>query len=199
MQIIAHRGYWTKDCEKNTLTAFKRAFELDFGVELDVRDSNKKIVISHDMPSGDEIEFSELLKIAQNKFLAINIKCDGISLKVKRLLEKYNHTNYFTFDMSIAELPQYAKNKLNFFVGLNDITKTAPMLNEAQGVWLDGFFDDWFSGDDIQKILNKNKKVCVVSPELHNREYKKIWIKYKNIQNIMLCTDYPKEALEFFK
>ena len=50
----------------------------------------------------------------------------------------------------------------------------------------------------IYKLLNQGKKVCIVSPDLHKREYKSVWEKYKNVKGIMLCTDYPKEAEVYF-
>ena len=52
--------------------------------------------------------------------------------------------------------------------------------------------------EEIKNILNQDKEVCIVSPDLHKREYKKVWNIYRNINGIMLCTDYPMEAKEFF-
>ena len=72
------------------------------------------------------------------------------------------------------------------------------MFEEAAGVWLDCFNSDWFYKEDIENLLNKNKKVCIVSPELHNREYKKVWERYKDVKDIMICTDYPMEAVRYF-
>ena len=46
MKIIAHRGFWIKDSEKNTVKAFERALENGFGIETDLRDYNQKIVAS---------------------------------------------------------------------------------------------------------------------------------------------------------
>ena len=52
--------------------------------------------------------------------------------------------------------------------------------------------------------MKNNKKICIVSPELHNRKYEKEWNHYKeieqqlNITNLMICTDYPELAQEFF-
>ena len=72
------------------------------------------------------------------------------------------------------------------------------MFEKAEGVWLDSFNSDWFNTQDINKILKRNKQVCIVSPDLHKREYKPVWGKYKEIGGIMLCTDYPMEAERFF-
>jgi hypothetical protein len=200
VSILAHRGFWKNDLEKNKKIAFERAFDYDFGVETDLRDSFGEIVISHDMPRGDEITFEELLQImnSRNLPLALNIKADGQCNEIKRLLEKYNHTNYFTFDMSIPEMVVQHKFGLKFFTGLSDIITHPIMFDEADGIWLDCFKSDWFGEKEIKDLLNKNKKVCIVSADLHKREYKSAWGKYKNVEGVMLCTDYPEEAKEYF-
>ena len=198
--IIAHRGYWKNENEKNKKVAFERAFDCGFGVETDLRDIKGEIVISHNMPLGDEISFEEFLKLLAGRDLplALNIKADGLADEIKRLLEKYNHTNYFTFDMSIPEMVYQHKLGLNVFTGVSDIIPNPILYDKAQGVWLDCFNSDWFGEKGIKSILNQDKKVCIVSPDLHKREYEKIWERYKNIGGIMLCTDYPMEAKEFF-
>ena len=198
--IIAHRGWWKSEHEKNTAIAFLRAFDNGFGVETDLRDIKGEIVISHNMPVGDEMSFERLLQImnGRNLPLALNIKADGQAEEIKRLLEKYNHTNYFTFDMSIPEMVVQHKVGLNVFTGLSDIIQTPILFEQAKGVWLDCFNSDWFGESEILGLLNQNKQVCIVSPDLHKRDYKTIWGKYKNMSGIMLCTDYPDEAEEYF-
>lgn len=198
--IIAHRGYWKAESEKNTKAAFERAFENGFGVETDLRDIKGEIVISHNMPAGDEMTFEELLRLldGRNLTLALNIKADGQADEIKRLLKEYNHTKYFTFDMSIPEMVYQQKAGLNFFTGLSDIAPHPVMLEQAKGVWLDAFDSDWFGKTEILNLLNQGKEVCLVSPDLHNREHKTAWEKYKNLPGIMICTDYPDEAEGFF-
>lgn len=199
-EIIAHRGWWKAENEKNTKTAFERAFDSGFGVETDLRDIKGEIVISHNMPRGNEMSFEDLLKLLDGRALtlALNIKADGMADEIKRLLEKYNVSNYFTFDMSIPEMVYQHKTGLNVFTGLSDIVPLPVMYEQAKGVWLDCFNSDWFGEVEIQNILNQDKKVCIVSPDLHKREYKSVWEKYKNMNGIMLCTDYPMEAEVYF-
>lgn len=200
IKILAHRGYWIKESEKNTKLAFERAFDNGFGIETDLRDICGEIVISHDMPKGNEITFEELLQImdGRNLTLGLNIKADGQANEIKRLLEKYNHANYFTFDMSIPEMIYQHKVGLKVFTGISDIVSTPILFDKAQGIWLDSFKSDWFGEKEIKDILSKNKQVCIVSPDLHKREYKKVWEKYKKVSGIIICTDYPQEAKEYF-
>ena len=63
MLILSHRGYWISPIEKNKDVAFNRSFSLGFGTETDVRDCAGKLVISHDMPDGNEKTLEEFLKL----------------------------------------------------------------------------------------------------------------------------------------
>lgn len=53
---------------------------------------------------------------------------------------------------------------------------------------------------EVENILKDGKIACVVSPELHGRDYSDVWnqLKYINNPNLYLCTDYPDEAQKFF-
>ena len=200
VEILAHRGWWMNESEKNTKIAFERAFDNGFGIETDLRDIKGEIVISHNMPQGGEMKFEELLELLDGRdlTLALNIKADGMADEIKRLLDKYKVSNYFTFDMSIPEMVYQHKTGLKVFTGLSDIIPEPTMLDKAAGIWLDSFNSDWFGEQEIKNILNQRKKVCIVSPDLHKREYKSVWEKYRNVKGIMLCTDYPKEAEVYF-
>ncbi|HQT44263.1 MAG TPA: hypothetical protein PLD79_09695, partial [Halothiobacillus sp.] len=81
MIILSHRGYWKDAAEKNLPVAFGRSFDLGFGTETDVRDVAGKLVISHDMPRGDELSLEDMLDILSGRDLpmAMNIKADGLA------------------------------------------------------------------------------------------------------------------------
>jgi glycerophosphoryl diester phosphodiesterase len=116
MIVISHRGYWKKAHEKNLLIAFERSFSLGFGTEMDIRDYKGELVISHDIADESCILVKEMLDI-YNKYggnlpLAFNIKSDGLQMKLKELLEKYDIENYFVFDMSIPDGLQYLKEDI---------------------------------------------------------------------------------------
>ena len=205
MQILSHRGYWQKLEERNTKKAFERSFEYGFGTETDLRDICGKIVISHDMPKGNEITFEEVLQLmkGQNLPLALNIKADGQIDEILRLLAKYNHTNYFTFDMSIPDMVVQVKKGANVFTGLSDILTPPVLLEQAAGVWLDAFNGVWYNLNIIDDLLKKGKSVCIVSDDLHGRNTDTQWQmlrQYDNIKtnSLLLCTDKPKEALAYF-
>lgn len=205
MQILSHRGFWKNLSERNKKTAFERSFNAGFGTETDLRDICGKIVISHDMPQGGEISFEELLQLmdGRNLPLALNIKADGMSAAILELLNKYNHTNYFTFDMSVPDMVVQLKQGLNVYTGLSDIIRQPILAEEAGGIWLDCFNSDWYQPETIDFWAKQGKKICIVSADLHHRDTDGQWqiisrCRHLNSDGIMLCTDKPDAALHYF-
>ena len=107
------------------------------------------------MQKGDEMTFEELLQLSdgRNLPLALNIKADGQAEEIKRLLNKYNYTNYFTFDMSIPDMVVELETGLKVFTGISDIVPNPIMFEKAKGVWLDSFNSDWFGGKRNQRYF----------------------------------------------
>lgn len=203
MEVIAHRGFWQNPEEKNSYISFERAFKSGFGVETDFRDFNGELVISHNIAVGGEVSAEDFFKLYQKldstSCLALNIKADGLQEKLKELIEKYNVQNYFCFDMSIPDTIGYVNNGLKIATRHSEYEKEFPFYDDSEFVWMDCFKSDWFGAKEIEEHLNNGKKVCIVSPDLHKREYKAAWAAYKDIKsdNLLICTDYPTEAKEF--
>lgn len=209
MKILSHRGYWKETNEKNLPIAFERSFSLGFGTETDIRDYKGELVISHDIADEKCISVDEMFEI-YNKYdntlpLALNIKADGLQIKLKELLEEYKITNYFVFDMSVPDGLGYLKQNIKAFTRESEYEKLPSFYDEAYGIWLDEFQGHWITKEVIEKHIKNNKQICIVSPDLHKREYKNEWQDYKEIEkelgvnNMMICTDYPEIAKEFFR
>lgn len=208
MIILAHRGYWNCKIKSNSPEALKTALEKGYGFESDIRDYMGNVVISHDVADKRAQKVEEVLawlKEHQNKFcFAINIKADGLKRLLKEALKKYKITNYFTFDMSLPQMIEYNEMGLKFFTRQSDVEQTPLMYNNSCGVWIDGFRDfEWFSEDILAEHIHNGKMLCLVSPELHGKDnYKAFWKKIKgyniDFSKVMLCTDFPDEAKEFF-
>jgi glycerophosphoryl diester phosphodiesterase len=208
MQIIAHRGQWENPTEKNSLVALSRALNNRYGIEIDLRDYREKIVISHDLANEKSVtlnNFFELYK--KNKsdcLLALNIKSDGLQDLLLATLNQYKVKNYFVFDMSIPDSLGYLKKKINIFTRHSEYEEMPAFYDKVNGVWLDEFNKGWINKEKINLHNIKNKKICLVSPELHGRNYMDEWKLYKEFEsegqnkNLMLCTDYPEIADEFF-
>lgn len=208
MIILSHRGYWKNTSEKNQLSAFKRSFSLGFGTETDIRDYKSKLVISHDIAnqnSLDIVQFFDLYKQHNSSLpLALNIKSDGLQIELLKLLKQYHIQNYFVFDMSVPDGLGYINQNIKTFTRESEYEISPSFYKESKGIWLDEFHTHWINQTTIEKHLKNDKLVCIVSPDLHKRNYKKEWQHYKEIENnleinsLMLCTDYPEEAKEFF-
>ncbi len=205
MIILSHRGLWNNESEKNTLAAMKLSFSLGFGTETDIRDYQGKLVISHDIADEKSIALDAMLEVYcqydKNLYLALNIKADGLQDELRKSLQKYQIENYFVFDMSVPEGIKYLKNNFNVFTRESEYERQPSFYDQAKGVWVDCFEGDWIDESVIIRHLDNNKKVCVVSPDLHKRNYLKVWNIYKKLNkhnNFFLCTDYPQQAKDFF-
>ncbi len=203
MIIISHRGYWNSAEEKNTEIAFSRSFELDFGTETDLRDSLGKLVISHDMPYGNEMSFEAFISLIgkSEKLLAINIKADGLAIPLCNAMKHHSRENWFVFDMSIPDTRAHLAAGNPVFARMSEVEKQIPWFEQVEGVWLDSFEDEWFDDLLIKDLIEQGKRVCIVSSELHGRNHEELWGKLlplaKN-NSLILCTDLPELARTFF-
>lgn len=207
MQILAHRGYWNKDIESNSPLAIRMAMEKGYGFETDVRDYKGHVVISHNIANESCQNVGEVfawMKEFNDKYcFAINIKADGLKDILGELIRANNISNYFLFDMSIPQMVEFKQMGLRFFTRQSEVEIEPCMYEDAAGVWIDGFWGtDWITEELLKNHIKNGKEVCLVSPELHLKDYMSFWIKLKkwNLDNskVILCTDYPDEAREFF-
>lgn len=204
MQIISHRGYWKTEREKNQEIAFRRSFNLGFGTETDVRDCAQALVISHDMPTGSEMSLGYFASMAAGKKfpLAMNIKADGLAGKLRAAMEKHSIPDWFVFDMSIPDMRSHLKEGNKVFTRMSEVEPDPIYLNECAGVWLDGFDGTWYGKEVVDSLLGRNKRVCIVSSELHKRDHSEQWDFLRSAKfsdEVILCTDMPELAVEHFK
>ncbi len=201
MKILTHRGMWDDQIEQNSLASFSRSISKGFGIEMDLRDSKSKIVISHDIPEKETLTLEEALDIfAETKeTIAINIKSDGILDEVSNTFKQFE-CDWFLFDMSIPETYQCFKKTIPYLVRFSEYETKNDLFDSSAGIWLDSFIKNWFDETFFENYLNK-KRIYVVSSELHGRDKSDLWQmlkKYHNSDNLYLCTDFPLEADKFF-
>lgn len=208
MQILAHRGYWNDKIEKNSPEALLTALQSGYGFESDVRDYRGKMVIAHNIAdetaqAAEEV-FQWLAEYQDEYCFAINIKADGLKDILSEFFAKYQISNYFLFDMSVPQMVEFEECGLRFFTRQSEEETFPVMYDKAAGVWIDGFCSvEWITEELLQEHIAEGKYVCLVSPDLHGKmDYKEFWKRLKkydlDFEKVMLCTDYPDEAKEFF-
>lgn len=208
MKIIAHRGYWNNLVKRNSPQALLTALEKGYGFESDVRDYQKKLVISHDIADEFSQEVEEVFKWL-NEFgdkytFAINIKADGLKELLLTFINTYHISNYFLFDMSVPQMVEFRKSGLRYFTRQSEVEPNPCMYENAAGVWIDGFWSiNWITEELLQQHIRVGKEICLVSPDLHgNDDYREFWKKIKDynldFSKVMLCTNHPDEAREYF-
>lgn len=208
MELLSHRGFWKAADEKNTKAANALSFKNGWGIETDIRDFDGGLVISHDIAVDSsystEFLFNQYKESQCRSTLALNIKADGLSGKLKELLEKYEIPNYFVFDMSIPETLRYLNLEMNVFIRYSEYEEADKELyGRSKGIWLDAFKDEWYDNNFVNLHLENNKKIAIVSSELHGRKEDGLWqlIKDNNwneSSEILLCTDIPDKARTYF-
>ena len=212
MKIISHRGLWYKPSEQNTLISFKNSIDNNFGFEIDIRSFNGNLVVSHDPLNNKEklINFKDILtyykKVNSDVLIAINVKEDGLNFIIKQALKEFRIKNYFVFDMSIPDMITYSKSNICFYTRQSEYEKYPALYDEASGVWLDEFYHHWIDEKIVQSHISNGKKLCIVSPDLHKRDFTNEWEEYKKMlfssnqsDQLMICTDYPEKAEKFFE
>lgn len=204
-QLLAHRGCWTDALgnvvhEKNSLVSIDRARDLGFGLETDLRDRLGQIVISHDpadslSPTTDLSNFRGF-----NAPVALNIKSDGLAGTLAPYMSNLGSgSEVFFFDMSTPETIQYKRQGLQVANRLSEYESLAD--ENPAWIWLDCFKSDWYL-DVLGQLLaaKPDAKICIVSPELHKRDYEATWEKLAPQMsvnpNLFLCTDLPEMFIE---
>ncbi len=164
MNFIAHRV--------NTIDELKKVPH-QFGVELDLRDQNESLILSHDPFQGGE-SFEEYLEYYNHGTLILNIKSERIEHQIQKLLHKYSITDYFFLDSSfpmIYLLSSQGENNIALrFSEFEAIETVISMKGKAKWVWVDCFTKLPINHDIYLKLKNAGFKLCLVSPELQNRE-----------------------------
>lgn len=207
LRLLAHRGVWYLPEERNGIDALRKAFQLEFGLETDLRDAMGEIVVMHDLPISTLLNLADVFAAyCDNNCvtpLALNIKADGLRGLLKPLLKRFGITNYFCFDMSVPETLAYRRDGLRFFTRESEYESVPPLYADAAGVWIDMFHSDWVTAARIREHLNAGKQVAIVSPELHGRPHLDFWKRLQQAglhleSDFMLCTDFPVAARDFF-
>ncbi|WP_200964312.1 PI-PLC domain-containing protein [Aquabacterium parvum] len=182
------------------MTAFERSFSRGYGTETDVRDLDGQLVISHDMPRArDKLGIEPVLALASHYKvpLALNIKSDGLAKPLRNTLDKFPGLQWFVFDMSVPDMRNHLALGNTTYTRFSEIEQQPAYLERAAGIWLDALDTPWLDSSAILRALSLGKPVCLVSPELHQRDPLPLWTELRSLAHatqLTLCTDLPDQA-----
>jgi hypothetical protein len=166
MEYIAHRI--------NTIEELKQ-IPSEYGVELDLRDYGRRLILQHD-PFKDGEDFEEYLKHYNHGTMILNIKSERIEFKVLDLIKKYNIKKYFFLDSSFPMIYLLTNSgeknialRFSEYEGLDTILN---MKSKVKWVWVDCFTRLSITKKDYNILKQNGFNLCLVSPELQNQEHK---------------------------
>lgn len=190
--IICHR--------KNTVKQLINT-PIEYGVEIDVRSYNNKIILNHEpIKKGENLVY--WIKKFNHKFLIINIKEEGLEKYIKKILKKNNIHQFFFLDQSfpylIKTLNSKEKRCAARFSEFEDIKTVYNLYKKINWVWVDHFTKFPLNKFISNNLKKKNIKICIVSPELikktsiQNIKKLKNFIQKKKIHFDAVCTKNPE-------
>jgi len=142
----------------------------EIGIEFDVHAYGKEIVVTHE-PFENGINLEEFLKEAGNRFLAVNIKEEGIEENTISILKKMNYKNFFLFDINPPQIFRLGKthsSNLAFRISQLEKINIEKCRKFASYLWIDTFDGTlWPPKEFILELKKLKYNLCFVSPELH--------------------------------
>jgi|TARA_B110000046_G_scaffold80589_1_gene88862 hypothetical protein len=175
----------------NSLKKLKN-IDHNFGVEVDVRSINKKLILNHE-PFQKALPLDTFLKKFNHKFLILNVKEEGIENLILNYVKKNRIKNYFLLDVTIPKIFQFIKNKKknNLCLRISKFEKLNQLNffnKKIEWIWVDTFDNKIPLNVNDLEGYSKKFKLCLVSPEL---------VKTNNI-NVTKFIKINKYKLNFF-
>ena len=156
----------------NTIKYLKKV-PTEFGVEVDIRSFNNKVIISHE-PLLNGIEFEEWINFYNHNFLILNIKEEGLEKYVLDILKKYKIRNFFFLDQSFPFLLKTINSgekrcaiRISEFESIDSAYNLA---GKIEWVWIDYFNKFPLNHKDFLELKKLGYKICIVSPEIQGKE-----------------------------
>ena len=189
MLIISHRV--------NTLSDLA-AVPTECGVEVDIRDYNGRLCMTHDSFSEGE-DLNTFLAHYCHSQIIFNTKCDGLESEILRLAEKHNVTNYFFLDTALPTLVKLSgrgiRNAAVRFSEYEPLEFTMRFAGLVDWVWID-CFTHLPLDQQTYSALHSQFRICIVSPELQGHGRSKI-AEFRQHLSAMppdaVCTDFPSD------
>ena len=172
IEIICHRR---NDINSLISTPIK------YGVEVDLRTYNSKLIINHD-PFEDGVRFKEWINFYNHGTLILNVKEDGLEEQIISLLNKNNISSFFFLDQAFPTIIKMIRNgesrcalRVSEYETIENILK---LSNKLDWVWLDMFtkfpitFEEYLSNLKGSRIFDKKYGGTKIGP--HKSDLKAI-------------------------
>ena len=156
----------------NTINHLK-SVPKEFGVEIDIRSFNNKVIISHE-PLLNGVEFEDWISFYKHDFLILNVKEEGLEKYLLDILKKHKIKNFFFLDQSFPFLLKTIKSgekrcaiRISEFESIDSAYNLAGMI---EWVWIDYFNKFPLNQNDFIELKKLGYKICIVSPEIQGKE-----------------------------
>ena len=168
----------------------------NYGIEIDLRCEGNDIILHHD-PFYEGTEFRTFLKEYNHNGIILNCKSEGLENEILKILREFNIEDFFFLDLSIPFLVKTSNNgckqvavRFSEYEPLSFVNKYKDI---CEWIWIDSFHGKYFDEKQI-KILAKNFKICLMSPELRgfgSEIVKELKYRYSDIEFNAVCTKNP--------
>ncbi len=170
--ILGHRGSPT-EADENTVASFQRALaEGADGVELDVRNIGRRLILNHE-PYGDGELFDDYCSRFRHAFMVVNIKAEGIEKDALAVLAKHGIRDFFLLDLtfpSMMALSGAGEKRLAVrFSEHEPLEGCLAMKGKAQWAWVDTFTSLPLDNETYKKLKGAGFNICLVCPERWGR------------------------------
>jgi hypothetical protein len=176
--------------------------EKNSGAEIDLRLSFGEIIVAHD-PNEPGCSLKDWLEVFSGDFVVLNLKEMGLEAIVLSQLQRQRpELDYFFLDLIMPNLLKSLNKGVKSAARVSEFESTDVIIKlNAPWYWLDSFSGSWDYLNSIDRQADvRNKRFCVVSPELQGRELENgsehleiiQILKYLNLPLNAVCTKNPK-------
>jgi len=222
IEILAHRANvdGAKPALENSLAATRRALELGFGLETDLRRNlQNRFYIAHDPQpwtnENDYAQFAALFRKFLHQTIAVNVKELGYEADLVALQKSGDlgeKSFYFDFELLEPKSPGRVQRLIQQLPGGERAAMASRLSDRGESleqclaipanvVWADEFDSLWLAREHVEKVHAAGRRFYAISPELHGfDEATRLirWQQFKDWGIDGLCTDYALSAREYF-
>ncbi len=170
------------------------------GVEIDVRDYDGELRLTHDPFSTGE-RLLDFLAHYKHGLLIVNVKCDGLERLILPMLREHGVMDYFFLDCANPTLISLVRSGVQSvavrFSEYEPLEFAMSFAGRAEWVWVD-CFTRMPLDERSYTALKERFKMCLVSPELQGFSRETI-CEYRRLLATMpldaVCSDFCEDWL----